>query len=180
MLLYCSGFKELTQSEAESHSDSPKNPLRTENVTNSEAQRTSTRLKKANEKKENMSTSEQYLKQIVKKKRLMKTKNGIWKDEELLRWTPTIILKRLTKREIERASNDWSFLDHVRIISEVILSSEVVAHHNSLDGKSRILLRWTHPRGICRYEWTESKDFPKTNVVDVQKLRWNEKLLLHP
>lgn len=150
MFLYCSGFKESTQSEAEfrSYSNSPEILLKTENITNSESLRTSKRLKKIKEEKENMSPSEKFLKRIIQKKRLMKTKYSIWKNEELLRWTPTVVLKRLTKREIERASNDWSFLSHV---------CQVVAHHNSLDGKSRILLRWTHPRGICRYEWTESK-----------------------
>lgn len=112
----------------------------------------------------------------------MKSRNGSLKDEELSRWTPRVVLKRLTKQEIARASDDWSFLNHIYIISDVTLHCEVVAQHKSFDGTtSRTLLRYTHPRGVCRYEWTENNvSINGTNIVDVQNLRWYEKLLLRP
>lgn len=168
-----SGYKDSSEREC-NRTASISSSESTENIQTGTA-RSPARLQRIQETK-------QLLKKIIRGKRLKNPKYSIWNGEDMHRWLPTVALKRLTKREIARASNDWSFINHILMRSEVVLHSQIVAQFKSLDGdRSLALIRWRDSTSrICRHEWISDNEVPQFNTVDVQNLFWYEKLLLGP
>lgn len=121
--------------------------------------RLSARLKSIEEQNKRLSSSEQFLLKILKKKHLLKYKDS--PNEAILKWTPRIELKKLSNRTIARYSDDWSFLDHVHFTDATSFKFQILAKRQNQDTNIKeIFIRW-FPTGLIDDEWLDIAELPK-------------------
>jgi hypothetical protein len=131
-------------------------------------------LKTIKEENKKLSATEKRLKQAIKRKRLRKPLETI--EDTMLRFLPKVELKRLTEREIFRRTDDWSFLENVKINDTAQFRFEILAKRKPglvKDNKEELLVK-SFPLGITEDCWIDKHDVP-TEGMDVARLSWKQK-----
>lgn len=176
-----SGFKERSPSlEHSSKSKSDVSTIRTKEPSPvATASRVSVRIQKIKEE-EVYTSAELLLKVALKKQRRIQPSSELKLSEEIARYLPRILIKKISARQIESILDNWNFLDQNHITDKIVFRSEVIATRPSNSGeKEAFLVQLTHPSGITRTTWMDRSLVPGgAYTIDVQTLTYDEKLLV--
>lgn len=140
--------------------------------------RTSKRLKTIKEETDRLKPDEKLLAKMLMKKRWLRPKEQI--SVALSRFSPTVKLKKLSKFDVFKATDDWSFLRQFYFNYILSFRCEIIAQHIDPISKSVKVLVTFSPPEVIEDRWINRNDLPLEGLikVDIQSMNWKQKLLV--
>lgn len=119
---------------------------------------------------------ENILKTFLIKKNYKRAREDI--QTTMSRWKPQVELIRMSACVITRLSNNWRFLENVKINDTIEFKFEVLSERETPDLKKReVFIKWLPP-GILEDGWVDRSSLPQNGVklINVQNMSWKQKL----